>query len=60
MNELISIIIPVYNVEKYLDACLESVVGQSYRNIEIILINDGSKASTLQLQNQIQFLFLRT
>ncbi|MBE5758501.1 MAG: glycosyltransferase [Clostridiales bacterium] len=43
MNELVSVIIPVYNVEKYLNTCLESVVGQSYRNIEIILINDGSK-----------------
>lgn len=39
---LISIIIPVYKVEKYLDRCLESVVNQTYRNLEIILIDDGS------------------
>ena len=41
-NNLISIIIPVYNVENYLDRCLESVVGQTYTNIEILLIDDGS------------------
>ena len=42
MDELISIIIPVYNVEKYIDKCIESIVGQSYDNLEIILIDDGS------------------
>lgn len=39
---LISVIIPVYNVEQYLDRCLESAVSQTYKNIEIILIDDGS------------------
>lgn len=38
-----SIIIPVYNAEKYLDRCISSVIKQTYRNCEIILINDGSK-----------------
>lgn len=38
----ISVIIPVYNVEKYLDKCIQSVVNQTYTNLEIILINDGS------------------
>ena len=41
-QELISVIIPVYNVEKYLDKCLESVVNQTYKKLEIILIDDGS------------------
>lgn len=43
---LISVIIPVYNVEEYLDRCLESVVNQTYKNIEIILIDDGSTDSS--------------
>lgn len=39
---LISIIIPIYNVEKYLNRCLDSVMKQSFQDIEIILVNDGS------------------
>ena len=42
MNELISIIVPVYNVEKYLERCVNSIINQTYKNIEIILVNDGS------------------
>lgn len=41
-NYLVSIVIPVYNVETYLEKCLQSVLQQSYTNIEIILVNDGS------------------
>lgn len=44
MNKL-SIIIPIYNVEKYLPQCLDSVINQTYKNLEIILINDGSSDS---------------
>ena len=39
---LVTVIIPIYNVEKYLNKCIESVVAQTYSNLEIILINDGS------------------
>ena len=41
-SELISVIVPVYNVENYLDRCVESLVNQTYRNLEIILVDDGS------------------
>ncbi|PKN51066.1 MAG: hypothetical protein CVU55_13080 [Deltaproteobacteria bacterium HGW-Deltaproteobacteria-13] len=42
-EKLISVIIPIYNVEHYLEKCLDSIVGQSYRNLEIILVDDGSR-----------------
>lgn len=46
-KKLISIIVPVYNCEKYLSACLESILSQSYKNFELILINDGSTDESL-------------
>lgn len=46
---LVSVIVPVYNAHRYLDACLESLTGQSYREIEIILVNDGSRDNSLEL-----------
>lgn len=42
MQELVSVIVPVYNVEKYIDKCVESVINQSYSNLEIILVDDGA------------------
>ena len=44
INEpLITIIVPVYNGEKYIDQCINSILNQEYKNIELILVNDGSK-----------------
>ena len=42
MKEKISIIVPIYNVELYLERCVESIINQTYKNLEIILVDDGS------------------
>jgi glycosyltransferase involved in cell wall biosynthesis len=52
MSELVSIIIPVYNSEKFLKESLESVINQTYKNIEIICINDGSTDNSLKILEQ--------
>lgn len=49
MNNKVSIIVPVYNIEKYVAKCIESIINQEYKNIEIILVNDGSKDSSLEI-----------
>ena len=46
---MVSVIIPLYNNEEYIDACLQSVVNQSYKDIEIIIVNDGSKDNSLNI-----------
>lgn len=48
MNILVSVIVPVYNVYPYLDRCIESIVSQTYTDIEILLINDGSTDQSLE------------
>lgn len=41
-NELVSVIVPVYKVEPYLDRCVASILAQTYPNLEVILVDDGS------------------
>lgn len=49
---MISVVVPVYNVEKYLRLCIDSILKQSYRDFEIILVNDGSKDSSGDICNE--------
>lgn len=49
MEGLISVIVPVYNADAFLDKCVGSVLGQSYRNFELILVNDGSRDTSLEI-----------
>ena len=49
MDKLVSVIIPAYNVEKYLNECMESVINQSYKKLEIIIVYDESQDKTLEM-----------
>lgn len=50
--EKVSVVVPIYNVEEYLEECLDSLVGQTYEKIEIILVNDGSTDRSLEIAEQ--------
>lgn len=53
MNEIkVSIIVPIYNMEKYLNRCIESILNQDYKNIELILVNDGSIDNSIGICNE--------
>ena len=52
-KELISVVVPVYNVRTYLEKCFDSVAGQSYRNLEIILVDDGSTDGSGELCEEL-------
>lgn len=54
MYPLISVIVPVYNSEKYLSRCIESILNQTYSNIELILINDGSTDNSPNICEEFQ------
>ena len=43
MEKLISVIVPIYMIDRYLGICIESIINQTYKNLEIILVDDGSK-----------------
>ena len=53
MKELASVVIPVYNAEKYVARCINSVLSQTYRNIEVIIVNDGSTDDSLKICEEI-------
>ncbi len=54
MNDLISIIVPIYNVEKYLAKCIDSIISQTYNNLEIILVDDGSTDTSPKICDDYQ------
>ena len=53
MNDKISIIVPVYNIEKYIEKCVTSIMDQTYKNLEIILVDDGSTDSSSVICDQL-------
>lgn len=50
---LVSIVVPVYNTEKYLESCINSIINQTYKNIEIILVDDGSKDNSSKICDEM-------
>ena len=52
-NELITIVVPVYNVERYVEQCVQSVLNQTYRNLQILLVDDGSTDSSGEICDRL-------
>ena len=59
MNELISIVVPVYNVRQYIEKCIDSIINQTYKNLEIILVDDGSTDGSGELCDELKKLDFR-
>ena len=55
MDNLISVIIPVYNSERYLNKCIDSILHQTYRNLEVICIDDGSTDHSVEIVKEYVF-----
>ena len=53
MEKLISVIVPVYNVEEYVEKCVLSIINQTYKNLEIILVDDGSTDNSGKICDEI-------
>lgn len=55
-NTILSVIVPVYNVERWINRCIESIINQTYRKLEIILIDDGSTDSSGNICDEFQMM----
>ena len=54
MEIVVSVVVPIYNVEKYLSRCIDSIIDQSYDKLQIILVNDGSKDHSLEISKEYE------
>ena len=53
-DDLISVIVPAYNHEKYIEECIRSIMAQTYQNIELLVIDDGSKDGTFEILQSLK------
>lgn len=53
-SDMLSVVVPAYNAEKYIERCITSIVNSTYRNLEIIVIDDGSSDKTAEIVREIQ------
>ena len=53
-KKLVTVVVPIYNVERYLEKCLTSIILQTYKNLEVILVNDGSTDNSLNICKEFE------